>query len=161
MTVTALVTTLVLLLCGLRRAASALEFPLGKRALQGPGAPTGSTGRLYVFRQVRSFGAHIDDYVTVNGLPVQRVRPGTGFYCDVTPGGYVIRVLGHQGHPLRVSVKPGQRLYICVMLQRLGGVAPRGGALTPNQSFDLRLLESAYGAQRVREYQLTPGICQR
>jgi hypothetical protein len=47
------------------------------------------------------------------------------------------------------------------MLHHLGGVTPRGDALTSDQSFDARLLEPAYGEQRVKEYQLTQGSCQR
>jgi hypothetical protein len=157
----ALVVAAVLLMCGVPHAAFAFEMPSGKPALHGQDASAGNMGRLYVFRPVRSFGAHIDDYVAINGLPVQRVRPGSGFYCDVSPGNYVINVLGHKSDHLKVSVKPGQRLYICVMLHHLGGVTPRGGALTSDQSFDVRLLEPAYGEQRVKEYRLTQGSCQR
>ncbi len=118
-------------------------------------------GRIYVFREVRSFGAHIDDYVTINGVPVQRVGPGTGFYCEVTPGDYVISVFRHKTYPLKVSVAAGQRQYICVMLHHLGGVAPRGGALTSDQSFDVRLLEPGYGAQLVKKYRTNEAKCQR
>ena len=119
------------------------------------------TGRLYVFRGVRSFGAHIDDYVTVNGAPVYRVTPGSGFYCDISPGNYVIGVFGHKTHPLKVSVAAGQQRYISVMLHHGGGVAPRSGALTSDQSFDVRLLEPRYGAECAQEYRLSQTTCQR
>lgn len=92
---------------------------------------TGGMGRLYIFRPIRSFGAHIDDYITVNGAPVHRVTPGTGFYCDVSPGDYVIGVAHHKAYPLKVSVAAGQHRYVCVMLHHVGGVAPRGGRLLP------------------------------
>jgi hypothetical protein len=118
-------------------------------------------GRLYVFRPIRSFGAHIDDYITVNGIPVRRVTAGTGFYCDVSPGDYVIGVARHQTYPLKVSVAAGQPRYVCVMLHHLGGVAPRGGALTSDQSFEVRLLEPGYGSQRAHEYHLTQANCLR
>ena len=88
-------------------------------------------GRLYVFREIGSFGADIDDDVTINGVPVQRIRPGTGFYCDVRPGSYVMRVLRHKADSLNLSVASGQSQYICVMLHELGGVSPRGGAPIP------------------------------
>jgi hypothetical protein len=118
------------------------------------------TGRLYVFREVLSFGAHIDDYVTIDGLPVHRVTPGTGFYCDVRPGSYVIGVARHKTHLLKLSIAAGQREYICVMLHARAGVAPRGGALTSDQSFDIRLLEPNYGMQRVGEYRMTKAKCE-
>jgi len=124
------------------------------------GALAAGMGRLYVFREVRSFGAHIDDYVTIDGLPVHRVTPGTGFYCDVRPGSYVISVARHKTYQLRLSVDAGQREYVCVMLHTQGGVAPRGGALTSDQSFDVRLLEPHYGRQRAREYRLTEAKCE-
>jgi hypothetical protein len=117
-------------------------------------------GRLYVFRGVRSFGAHIDDYVTVDGLRVHRTTPGTGFYCDLRPGNYVISVARHKTYVLTLSIAAGQRRYVCVMLHTKGGVAPRGGMLTSDQSFEVRLLEPGYGAQRVREYRLTEAKCQ-
>jgi hypothetical protein len=119
-----------------------------------------ATGRLYIFRPIRSFGADIDDYVTVNGLKVQRIDAGTGFYCDVTPGVYLLGVFRHEGPILKVSVAPGQRIYILVDLHHLGGVAPRAGTLTPDQSFDDWVLEPSFGAQRVREYHLTRAQCQ-
>src|SRR5260370_37466277 len=118
----------------------AQALPSDKPLAQGQDAMRSGKGRIYVFREVRSFGAHIDDYVTINGVPVQRVGPGTGFYCEVTPGDYVISVFRHKTYPLKVSVAAGQRQYICVMLHHLGGVAPRGGAPTFDQSFHVRLL---------------------
>jgi hypothetical protein len=117
-------------------------------------------GRLYVFREVRSSGGHIDDHVPVNGVPVHRVTPGTGFYCNVSPGDYVIGVSRHKTYPVKVSVAAGQRQYVCVMLRHLGGIAPRSGALTSDQSFDVRLLEPGYGAERLREYRVTEANCQ-
>jgi hypothetical protein len=156
---------IVVLVTLLRRspsgAASAQQLPPDGAAASGTGTKAGGMGRLYIFRQVLSYGAHIDDDVTINGVPVQSVSPGTGFYCDVSPGDYVIGVLRHKTHPLKVRVAAGQRQYICVMLHHLGGVAPRGGALTSDQSFDVRLLEPGYGAQRVQEYRLTQANCQR
>jgi hypothetical protein len=157
--VIALVIAVVLSAGAALRRVLAFEFSSSKPAAHEPEMPAGDTGRLYVFRPVRSFGAHIDDYIMVNGLPVQRVKPGTGFYCDVSPGDYVIHVHGHQSDHLKVSVKPGQRLYICVMLHPRDGVTPRRGALTSDQSFDVRLLEPAYGEQRVKQYPLTHGSC--
>jgi hypothetical protein len=156
----ALVAAAVLLMCGVPHAVLAFETPSSKPALHGQDASAGGMSRLYVFRPVRSFGAHIDDYIAINGLPVQRIRPGRGFYCDVSPGSYVIYVLGHKSDHLKVSARPGQRLYICVMLHPLGEATPRAGALTSDQSFDVRLLEPAYGEQRVKEYQLTKESCQ-
>ena len=88
-------------------------------------------GRLYVFREIGSFGADIDDDVTINAVPVQRLRPGMGFYCDVRPGSYVVSVLRHKTNSLNVSMASGQSQYLCVMLHRLGGVSPRGGSLIP------------------------------
>ena len=113
-------------------------------------------GRLYVFREIGSFGADIDDDVTINGIPVQRLRPGAGFYCDVRPGSYVVGVLRHKADSLNLSVASGQSQYICVMLHELGGVSPRGGALTSDQSFEVHKLEPGYGAQRIQEYRLNP-----
>ena len=46
------------------------------------------------------------------------------------------------------------------MLHTQAGVAPRSGELTSDQSFDVRLLQPGYGAQRVREYHMTEGKCQ-
>jgi hypothetical protein len=139
----------------------AQESPVKK-----PGAPQESSiangmGRLYIFRPIRSFGAHIDDYITVDGIPVRRVAPGTGFYCDLSPGEYVISVAGHQTSPLKVSLAAGQASYVCVMLHHQGGVSPRGGALTSDQSFVVRKFEPEYGAQRAREYPLTRENCKR
>jgi len=128
-------------------------------ATQEESALSTGMGRLYVFRGVRSFGAHIDDYVTIDGLPVHRIPPGTGFYCNVRPGDHVISVARHKTNLLRLSVAASQRQYISVRLHPEAGVAPRGGALTSDQSFDVQLLEPAYGMQCVREYRLTEAIC--
>jgi hypothetical protein len=141
--------------------ASAQQVPSNQPVTRGHSTMAGGTGRLYVFREIRSFGAHIDDDVTINGVAVGRVSPGTGFYCDISPGDYVISVLRHKAYPLKVPVAAGRPQYVCVMLHRLGGEAPRGGALTSDQSFDVRLLEPGYGAQRVQEYRLTQANCQR
>jgi hypothetical protein len=159
MAVNALVATLVLSSCGWPYA-SAQELPSDKPVPHGASTMASGMGRLYVFREVRSLGAHIDDYVTVNGVPVHRVTPGTGFYCNVSPGNYVIGVARHKNYPLKVSVMAGQGQYVSVMLRHLGGVAPRSGVLTSDQSFDIRLLEPGYGAERFREYRLTEANCQ-
>ena len=105
--------------------------------------------------------SHIDDYINVNSVPVHRVTPGTGFYCDVPPGDYVIALAGHKTNPQKVSVEAGQKQFVCVMLHHLGGVAPRGGALTSDQSFDVRLVAPEYAARRVQEYPLMRANCQR
>jgi hypothetical protein len=118
-------------------------------------------GRLYVLRGVRSFGAHIDDYVTINGVPVQRVTPASGFYCDISPGNYVIGVWRHKNEPLKVAVMPGQQQYVSVRLHPLGGVAPRGGAITSDQTFDIRLLDPGFGAKRVLKYHMTEANSQQ
>lgn len=146
--------------CASFYAASAHDGPSTKTTVQRQPAMSGGMGRLYVFRPIRSFGAHIDDYITVNGVPVRLVTPGTGFYCDVPAGDYVIGVVRHKTYPLKVSVTAGQTRYVCVMLHHLGGVAPRGGALNSDQSFDVRLLEPDYGAERVEQYPLTRAKCQ-
>ena len=134
--------------------------------LKTPGAPQESAiangmGRLYIFRPIRSFGSHIDDYVTVDGIPVHRLAPGTGFYCDLDPGQYVISVAGHKTSPLEVSLAAGQASYVCVMLHPQGGVSPRGGALTSDQSFVVRKFEPEFGAQRAHQYPLTRETCKR
>jgi hypothetical protein len=123
------------------------------------GLPAGM-GRLYVFREVRSYGAHIDDYVTVDGRPVHRITPGTGLYCDLRPGNYLIGVARHKANLLTLPIARRQCQYICIMLHTQAGVAPRSGGLTSDQSFDVRLLQPGYGAQRVREYHMTEGKCQ-
>jgi hypothetical protein len=143
--------------------AAVLFSPYGSRgpasAQESQSAMPGGMGRLYVFREIGSFGADIDDDVTINGIPVQRLGPGTGFYCDVRPGSYVVGVLRHKADSLRLSVASGQSQYICVMLHELGGVSPRGGALTSDQSFEVHNLEPGYGAQRIQEYRLTHATC--
>ena len=135
--------------------------PLNKLAAPQESPVANGTGRLYIFRPIRSFGAHIDDYVTVDGIPVHRLAPGTGFYCDLAPGKYAISVAGHKTTPLEVSLAAGQASYVCVMLDPQGGVSPRGGALTSDQSFVLRKFEPEFGAQRAREYSLTRETCKR
>jgi hypothetical protein len=137
--------------------------PYGSRGLasaqESQSAMPSGMGRLYVFREIGSFGADIDDDVTINGIPVQRLRPGAGFYCDVRPGSYVVGVLRHKADSLNLSVASGQSQYICVMLHELGGVSPRGGSLTSDQSFEVHKLEPGYGAQRIQEYRLTYATC--
>src|SRR5215472_8520709 len=118
-------------------------------------------GRLYIFRPIRAFGAHIDDYITIDGMPVHRLAPGTGFYCDLSPGEYLISVARHKTSPLRVSLAAGQASYVCVMLHPQGGVSPRGGALTSDQSFVVRKFEPEFGAQRAHQYPLTRETCKR
>lgn len=117
-------------------------------------------GRLYIFRTIRSFGAHIDDYVTVNGKSVARVSPGNGFYCEVDPGDYVVSIARHKTQPLKVSVTAGNDQYVCVMLHQQDGTAPRKGAPPSDQSFDIRLLEPGYGAERIAQYHITHASCQ-
>ena len=141
--------------------AVAQESPLNKRTVSQESALANGMARLYVFRPIRSFGAHIDDYITVDGIPVHRLAPGTGFYCDLAPGQYVISVAGHKTSPLEVSLKVGQASYVCVMLHPQGGVSPRAGALTSDQSFVVRKFEPEFGAQRAHEYPLTRESCKR
>lgn len=135
------------------------ESPSKKPIAQEESLIASGMGRLYVFRPIRSFGAHIDDYITVNGIPVSRITQGTGFYCDLSPGDYVIGVARHNTSPLEVSVAAGQASYVCVMLHHQGGVSPRGGALTSDQSFVVRQFEPQYGAQRAHQYRLTRENC--
>jgi hypothetical protein len=159
--VNALASAMFLVICGSPYAPSAQELPPNRLATQERSPTAAGMGQLYIFRPIRPFGAQIDDYVTVNGVPVHRVNPGTGFYCYVSPGDYVISVARHKTNPLKVSVAAGQKQYVCVMLHHLGGVSPRGGALTSDQSFDVRLLAPDSGAHRVQEYPLTRANCQR
>jgi hypothetical protein len=131
-----------------------------RMSTQEPGKlTTNGTGRLYVFRMVKSFGAHLDGDVAVNGAPVQRVSPGSGFYCDVTPGSYTIDVLDHKTKPLKVLVKAGQHQYLCVMLHHVIAGSPRSGGLTSDQVFEIRLLDPEYGARRIVEYHLSQVKC--
>lgn len=116
-------------------------------------------GRLYVFRMVRSYGAHLDDYVTINGASIQKIKPGNGIYCDLPPGDYTVGLAQRKAQPIKVSVLPGQRQYVCVMLHHRGAT-PRSGALAADQSFDIRLLDPAYGAERAAQYHLVPASCQ-
>jgi len=141
--------------------AVAQESPSKKLGAPQESPIANGTGRLYIFRPIRSFGAHIDDYITVDGIPVHRLAPGTGFYCDLAPGEYVISVARHKTSPLRVSLAAGQASYVCVMLHPQGGVSPRGGALTSDQSFVVRKFEPEFGAQRAHQYPLTRETCKR
>jgi hypothetical protein len=76
MAVNTLVASLVLSSCGWPYA-SAQELPSDKPVPDGASTMAASgMGRLYVFREVRSFGAHIDDYVTVNGVVDWRPEAG-------------------------------------------------------------------------------------
>ncbi len=145
--------------CAAADVSSTLESRSGGTAAQDEGAIPAGMARLYVFRPVRSYGAHVDDYITINGVPVHRLAAGGGFYCDIHPGQYVIGVARHQSYPAKVSLDCGQARYVCVMLHRFGGVAPRAGALTSDQSFDVRLLEPGYGAERAHQYRLTRANC--
>ena len=121
--------------------------------------PTGK-GRIVVFRMVSPSGAHLDNTITVNGNPVQRISPGSGLYCDVAPGKYIIGLASQRARPLEVTVVAGRQQYICVMLNRKATRAPRSGALSADQPFDLRLLEPNFGAERVGQYRLVPANCQ-
>ena len=142
-----------------RTSGATSDSPPNSPAVPHPETKT-ADARLYVFRPIRSFGAHIDDYITVNGVPAHRLTPGTGFYCDVPAGDYVIGVARHDSNRLSLSLTAGQARYVCVMLHDQGGVALRSGALTSDQSFDVRSLDPAYGAERVREYHLFQAHCQ-
>ena len=139
--------------------AVAQELPSKKLGAAKESSIANGMGRLYVFRPILSFGAHIDDYITVDGVPVHRLAPGTGFYCDLSPGEYVISLAGHRTSALVVSLAAGQASYVCVMLHHQGGASPRGGALTSDQSFVVRKFEPEYGAQRAHEYPLTRETC--
>jgi hypothetical protein len=94
--------------------AALLLSPYGSFAQESQSAMPSGMGRLYVFREIGSFGADIDDDVTINGIPVQRLRPGTGFYCDVRPGSYLVSVVRHKADSLSLSVASGQSQYIYV-----------------------------------------------
>jgi hypothetical protein len=136
------------------------ELASAKANIEREGTFSPGMGRLYVFRPIRSFGAHISDYITFNGVQVHQLTPGTGFYCDVRPAAYVIGIARHKSNLRKVSVEACQSRYICVMLRHQGGVAPRSGALTSDQSFDVRLLKPDYGAKRIKEYRITQANCQ-
>src|SRR5260221_2952024 len=64
-------------------------------------------GRIYIFRMVRSYGAHIDDSVTINGASIQKITPGNGIYCDVTPGDYIVGLAQRKAQPIKASVCAG------------------------------------------------------
>ena len=160
-TVNVLVFTAMLSARGRLTSAIAQGSPQKKRGTSLESAIANGMGRLYIFRPIRSFGAHIDDYITVDGIPVHRLAPGTGFYCDLAPGQYVISVAGHKTSPLEVSLTAGQASYVCVMLHPQGGVSPRAGALTSDQSFVVRKFEPEFGAQRAHQYPLTRETCKR
>lgn len=123
-------------------------------------ATPAAKGRIYIFRAVRSYGAHIDDLVTVNGTSIQKITPGNGIYCDVSPGEYVIGLAKRKAQPIKVPVAAGQPQYVCVMLHHRGGTTPRSGAPASDQSFDIRLLDPRYGAERAAQYHLSPANCQ-
>lgn len=159
----AMAVLVAVMLSATARLSSALpqESPSKRPVAQEEGPIADGMGRLYIFRPIRSFGAHIEAYITVNGIPVHRVAPGSGFYCDLPPRDYVISVAGHKTSQLEMSVAPGHASYVCVMLQHQGGVSPRGGALTSDQSFVVRQFEPENGAQRAHEYPLTRQNCKR
>ena len=117
-------------------------------------------GRLYVFRGIRALGAHVADYVTLNGAPVQRVSPGGGFYCDLKPGTYAISMFRHKANAATVPIAAGQRQYVYVSVRELGATSPRGGATAADLSFDVRVLDPAYGEKRAGEYKLTRSSCE-
>jgi hypothetical protein len=134
------VVALVIVLAGLMLLASAGQLTLmRRRSYRWETQLLRKTPRLRpawgdsTYFVLRSFGAHIDNYITINGVPVHRLTAGTGFYCDVPPADYVIGIARHKTNPRKVSVAAGQSRYICVMLHHLGGVAPRSGALTSDQ----------------------------
>ena len=135
-------------------------LPRANQVLAEGTSASASKGRLYIFRMVRSYGAHIDDSVTINGASIQKITAGNGIYCDVPPGDYVVGLAQRQAKPIKVSVMAGQRQYVCVMLHHRGGATPRSGVPASDQSFDLRLLDPSYGAQRAGQYHLTPANCQ-
>lgn len=88
-----------------------------------------SKGRIYIFRMVRSAGVPLDDVLTIDGVPVQRISPGNGIFCDVTPGEHLLGLVHDKAHPLKVLVKAGEPKYVCVMLQHQKGSSLRSGAL--------------------------------
>jgi len=141
-------------------AAPAQNLSASPQSAQEQNNKTQEGGRLYIFRPIRSFGAHIHDYITLNGVPAYRLTPGTGFYCDLPSGEYVVAVAQHNSNSLKVSVTAGQASYVSVMLHQSRGAAPRTGALTSDQSFDVRLVDPGFGAQRVHEYQMVSASCQ-
>ena len=122
-------------------------------------APGAGMGRLYVFRGIRPFGAHIADFVTLNGTPIQRVSPGGGFYCDLQPGSYAISMFRHKAKPATVPIAAGQQQYVYISVREQGGGSARGGAAAIDMAFDVRVLDPAYGAKRASEYRLTRSSC--
>jgi hypothetical protein len=155
-----LTAAMLLIAYGSSRLAFAHQPPPYNLLPQKRGEPPARMGCLYVFRAVRSYGAHIDDFVTIDGRRVHRITPGTAFHCELRPGNYVVGVARHKTRLLKVSIGPSQCRYVSVTLHAQAGVAPRSGVLTSDQSFDVRLVEPGYGAERVREYRLTEGKCQ-
>jgi hypothetical protein len=137
-------------------------YSAATRALSAPRGlstvPKGK-GRIYIFRMVRPSGAHLDDYLTIDGVAVQRITPGNALYCDVSPGDYVLGLSRHRTQPLKVSVSAGQEQYIRVMLHHGDGISPRRGSPPSDQSFDIRLVDPGCGAARVKEYHLTQADC--
>ena len=136
----------------------AQDVPQQKNASVPP-APAGM-GRLYVFRGIRPLGAHIADFVTLNGAPVQRVSTGTGFYCDLKPGSYAISMYRHKATPATVRIAPGQSQYVYISVREEGGASPRSGAAAIDMAFDVRVLAPAYGIKRASEYTLTRSSCE-
>jgi hypothetical protein len=61
---------------------------------------------------------------------------------------------------LKVSIAAGQKQYVAVTLRHSGGVSPRCGGLTSDQTFDLRLVQPEYGVRRAHEYRLFQADCQ-
>ncbi len=118
-------------------------------------------GRLFVFREVPAYGPDTEDYVTVNGARVGRAIAGSGFYCDLSPGEYLVGIAGHRSAPLvKVSIGLAKSQYLGVVLRHTGGVALRSGSVNSDQRLEVRLLRPFYGAQRVREYSLFEVTCQ-
>ena len=143
--ITAVISALVLSLFGFPHAAS---MPINK-------------GRIYVFRMVRSSGAHLNDVLTIDGVEVQRISPGNGIFCDVTPGEHLLGLAQDKVRPLKVLVEAGQPQYVCVMLQHQKGSSLRSGAISSDQSFKIQLLDPAYGSERLKEYHVTRANCER
>jgi hypothetical protein len=135
----------------------AQDVPLKPESLP---APAAGMGRVYVFRGIRALGAHIADYVTLNGAPVQRVSPGGGFYCDLKPGNYTIGMYRHKSTPAVVPIAAGQQQYVYIAVREQGAASPRGGAAQIDLGFDVRLLDPAYGAKRASEYTLSRSSCE-
>jgi len=151
-----LVALLLLLACTTTRAQEAPR----EEHVPTPAAPAAGMGRLYVFRGIRPFGAHIADFVTLNGTPVQRVSPGDGFYCDLKPGSYTIGMYRHKAASATLSIAAGRQQYVYVSVREQGGGSARGGAAAIDLAFNVRMLDPAYGAGRASEYRLFKSSCE-